>query len=185
VHDADLRVAMRPRLSVPSTRLVEEMGVYSGSARIDMAVIGADLHGIELKSDTDNLKRLPKQVELYNRLFDRMTLVVGKKHLAKALPMIPTWWAVIEAEIVNNVLILTELRAGSPNPRPDPKIIADLLWRAEILAALDARGLAKGWKAKRASSLRRRLISSVTLDELRGIVRETLRARPDWLKPIS
>jgi hypothetical protein len=68
------------------------MGIWSGSVRIDVAVINGELTGYELKSDRDTLERLPLQAELYSRVFDRLILVVGKRHAKKAIEHIPEWW---------------------------------------------------------------------------------------------
>jgi hypothetical protein len=35
------------------TRVVEEMGIWAGSVRVDIAVINGEFHGFELKSDRD------------------------------------------------------------------------------------------------------------------------------------
>jgi hypothetical protein len=60
MRDRDVRAALLRRLSSDyaddaDTRIVEEMGVWSGSVRIDVAVINGELSGYELKSDRDTL----------------------------------------------------------------------------------------------------------------------------------
>src|ERR1700712_292570 len=102
MRDFDVRSAVRQRLQAlhaddPNTRIVEEMGVWSGSVRIDLAVINGELAGYELKSDRDTLERLPLQSRLYSRVFDRVTLVASGRHLDKATIRIPDWWGVVEA----------------------------------------------------------------------------------------
>ena len=76
MRDLDARTAIRRQLHAahsadPDTRIVEEMGIWSGSVRIDIAVINGELSGFELKSDRDTLERLPNQADLYSRVFDR------------------------------------------------------------------------------------------------------------------
>ena len=64
--------------------IIDELGVLEGSFRVDMAVIHKEeLHGFEIKSASDNLKRLPSQQENYCKVFDRMTLVCDQKHVAE------------------------------------------------------------------------------------------------------
>jgi hypothetical protein len=100
MRDSDVRVAVRTWLRAQyadDSRIVEEMGVWSGSVRIDLAVINGELHGFELKSERDTLARLADQAELYNQVFDRMTLVTAKRHLDKASSQIPSWWGITTA----------------------------------------------------------------------------------------
>jgi hypothetical protein len=80
MRDRDVRAAVLRKLAAvygndANTRIVQEMGVCSGSVRIDIAVINSELWGYELKSERDTLERLPSQAKLYNRVFDRVTLV--------------------------------------------------------------------------------------------------------------
>jgi hypothetical protein len=63
------------------TLIIHELSVCSGNARIDLAVVNGKLHGYEIKSDSDTLKRLPAQSEVYNAVFDQVTIVVGEHHL--------------------------------------------------------------------------------------------------------
>src|SRR4051812_15627734 len=89
MRDSDVRKALKERLHTqhvddPHTVILEEMGVWSGSVRIDVAVINGELNGYELKSDRDTLERLPLQADIYSRVFDRLELVVGQRHATKA-----------------------------------------------------------------------------------------------------
>jgi hypothetical protein len=65
------------------------MDVCSGCARIDIAVINGKIHGFEIKSEQDNLERLPSQVELYNNVFDTITIVAAENHFNKLNEIIP------------------------------------------------------------------------------------------------
>lgn len=165
-----------------STRVVEEMGIWSSSVRIDIAVINGELSGFELKSDRDTLQRLPLQADIYSRVFDRLALVVGSRHTAKALPIIPSWWSIIEAKEANGTVILETVRTGTPNPNPDPLLVAKLLWKNEALAALESFGLAKGWRSKRISALHHRLATELSLVDLGIVVRAALKGRDGWLR---
>ena len=85
MRDADVRTALRRELEEhfrddPDTRIVEEMGIWSGSARIDIAVINGELHGYELKSERDRLERPPRQIDLYNRVKIGTIVVVLEPH---------------------------------------------------------------------------------------------------------
>ena len=186
MRDSDVRAAVRSRLSAihdgdPNTSIVEEMGVWSGTVRIDIAVINGELAGFELKSDRDTLQRLPVQADLYSRVFDRVTLVVGSKHAAKARSLVPNWWGILEASYKGGAVILKQKRLGRTNPNIDPYLVAQLLWKREAIRALEIFGLAGGWRSKPVKAIHERLAAEVPFPELAGCVRATLRRRKYWL----
>lgn len=83
MRDIDVRIAVRERLREEhlgdaDTRIVEEMGVWHGSVRVDIAVINGEIAAYELKSARDTLQRLPGQACLYNEVFDRVSLSFGQ-----------------------------------------------------------------------------------------------------------
>jgi len=186
MRDADVRAAVLRALAEQhqgddDTRIVEEMGIWSGSVRIDVAVINGRLTGYELKSDRDTLERLPAQAELYSRVFDEVSLVVGASHASKALGIIPAWWGVIVATERSGEVQLEKVRDPQRNPAPDPLLIARLLWRSEALAVLEARGLARGWRSKSAPQLHERLATVLSEAEISDAVRTALKQREGWL----
>lgn len=186
MRDYDVRVAVRAMLvdehaGENDTRIVEEMGIWSGSARIDLAVINGQLTGYELKSDSDTLDRLPGQAELYSRVFDEVCLVVGSRHATEAKRLVPRWWGVIVATGVGTDLALKRVRKSKPNPKPDQLLVARLLWRDEALAALEVHGLAKGWRSKPAPELHQRLATELSQTALSEVVRSALKQRTGWL----
>src|ERR1700733_13876750 len=97
LRDIDVRVPLRTmiRETFPEDSVfLEEMVVPGMDTRIDLAVVNGSLHGFEIKSDVDTLRRLPSQRDSYNSLFDQITLVIAARHFKKALTMIPEWWGV-------------------------------------------------------------------------------------------
>jgi hypothetical protein len=40
------------------------------------------------------------------------------------------------------------VRSAGPNPAPDPRAMAEFLWRDDALALLEARGAARGMRGK-------------------------------------
>lgn len=61
--------------------LASELRLPTGGARADLAVLGSELLGIEIKSPLDSLKRLDNQLAAYLRYFDRVLLFASRKHL--------------------------------------------------------------------------------------------------------
>lgn len=187
MRDIDVRVALRSRLFAEhkgdsDTRVVEEMGIWSGSVRIDVAVINGELSGYEIKSDRDTLERLPVQAEIYSRSFDRVSLVVGAKHVKKANAIVPKWWGIIIARESENGLLLSERRTPKLNPRPDPVMVARLLWRDEALRILEQHDLDRGFRSKPAETIYNRLADELPYIRLSQHVRHALKTRKGWLR---
>ena len=186
MRDRDVRDAMLSRLwrwheGDPDTRVIQEMGIWSGTVRIDIAVINGEMSGFELKSDSDTLTRLPAQAELYSRVFDRMTLVVGERHAEKSKAIVPSWWGVTVARQEHKKVTLTCRRKSQRNPSQDAFLVAQLLWREEALRVLDSYALAKGWRSKTARAIHERLASVLPLETLNHEVRTVLKSRQSWL----
>jgi hypothetical protein len=186
MRDADVRAAILRELTEhfrddPETRIVEEMGIWSGAVRIDIAVINGELHGYELKSERDTLDRLPYQAELYSQVFDRVVLVTGARHLEKARACIPDWWGIIAASRQDDGVALSFARKAHKNRLIDPFLVAKLLWRAEALAVLERFGIDRGIRSGTVDKMAERLAERLPLSDLAQEVRATLKAREGWL----
>lgn len=99
LRDQDVREALLEDLSKiykdePNTRIINELGIDFGASRVDIAVVNGILHGYEIKSESDTLKRLPKQMEYYNRLFERLTIVIDEKFYDDIQKIVPNWWGI-------------------------------------------------------------------------------------------
>ena len=187
MRDADIRAAVLRTLhdrfdADGETRIVEEMGVWSGSVRIDVAVINGELHGFELKSARDTLERLRGQATLYNQVFDRVTLVTAERHIPSASKDIPNWWGVTVAySDAAGATALREIIAPSCNPNIEPLQLARLLWRDEALALLTRYGIDRGVRSGTVEAIAARLAERLPLHTLGLEVRTTLKTRAGWL----
>jgi hypothetical protein len=182
MRDSDLRSAVKRELqdkyaADPTTRIVEEMGVWSGAVRIDIAVINGKLLGYELKSNSDTLDRLPRQVEIYGKIFDQVTLVVGDRHAEKAFKVIPSWWGCKVASMNNSDVTLRWRRKPTLNPSLDPTILVQMLWKEEAIAILERYELADGWRSKRSGEIGKRLLSEIPFKQLAEEIRSALKTR--------
>lgn len=166
----------------PHTKIIEELGIRHGTARVDIAVVNGVLHGYELKSDLDTLYRLPEQIRIYNSVFDQVTLVVGRNHLHEAVKIIPDWWGIVIAKIVDSsgAVSFCDIRESTENPNRISLEIAKLLWRIEALDILEKKGSAEGLRSKPRKEIYERLVMVLDQEELRAEVREHLLARVSW-----
>lgn len=162
-------------------RIIEELGIRHGAARVDIAVVNGTLHGYEIKSDRDTLQRLPEQMDAFNSVFDKMTLVVGKTHLYEAINIVPEWWGITVAKInLNSPVTFNLIREGELNKKQDSVSVARLLWREEALKILKEQGEAKGFYSKTRDLIYEKLSLVFDQEDLREKVRETLFLRKDW-----
>ncbi|WP_096331018.1 sce7726 family protein [Nannocystis exedens] len=186
MRDADLRAALHQKVlrdhhGQADTLVLDELGLWYGTARVDIAVVNGRLHGYEIKSDRDTLERLPAQAQVYNNVLDRVTLVVGETHLEKAIKIVPPWWGVKVAFAgPRKAIHFREERAPGTNPAIDPVAVAALLWCDELIELLASLGAARGLRGKSRDRLTRALADLLPQDELRAVVRMRLKERSNW-----
>ena len=175
-----VRNALRAEILASATGgrdAVEEFWVPRSNERADLAVIGHLMHGFEIKTERDTLKRLPRQACAYGRLFDRCTAVVAERHLDPAAAIVPEWWG-ITTVCVNGSVTFTCVRKPRRNPAIDPTTLVRLLWRDEAMAALLDLGRRPEVRASR-SSLWDEILATATVAQLKRLVRDAiLRRKP-------
>ncbi len=186
--DPDIRSALRSRLlrdhgGEPSTVIVEELGVCRGQARIDIAVVNGTMHGYEIKSDRDSLRRLSGQIGFYSRVLDRATLVAGDRHLTHAQHVVPRWWGVLRIVAGSEKPQFTTVRRGRKNPERNPRFLVELLWLEDALALLEQRGAARGVRGKPRQVVWDRVCEYFTVDEIAAAVCFQLKARATLRDP--
>lgn len=186
-NDKLLRAALKEELrdthrQEPQTRIIEEMGITHGAARVDIAVVKGSIHGYELKSDLDTLHRLPEQMRIYNSVLDQVTLVVGKNHLFGAINAVPEWWGITVAKVIdsNGTISFCNIREADENPEKSSVDIASLLWRDEALQILEEMGRSNGMRSKPRRVLYERLAGLLDQPTLGAKVRECLFLRTNW-----
>lgn len=171
------------RKKEPKAEIFEELGVLHGTARIDYAIINGEMCGFEIKSDRDTLERLPDQVSEFGKVFDKLTLVVGKRHLYHAVHNIPDWWGVILAkENKDGNVILQTIRKPEQNMSQEGSSVARLLWREEALKILEDLNKAGGIRSKPREFVYQRLLEVFDSDfkTLKEHVSSILISRVGW-----
>lgn len=164
----------------PTAIIVDELDVSSGSARVDIAVINGKLHGFEIKSERDNLERLPSQVEYYSSLFDTITLVLSENHLAKARPIIPKWWGIDCVMKKKTGVVLKSLRKPKVNSNVQAIELTRLLWKPELTDLLENYSITKGVKSKTRFELGKMAAENINKESISEYVRACLKSRTDW-----
>ena len=185
ITEQAIRTFVKARLrrlvqSVSAVLLVEEMEVCSGRARIDLAVIGDRLIGIEIKGPQDSVTRLPGQAKEYSQCFDHVVLIVHESLATRARVLIPEWWGLIAGRQVAGRIRYRVERRPERNPSLNLEKLLSLLWREEIDALLaDLLGRNPKPKATK-KSIRAELLAQVEPPLLHSASLRKLRERTGW-----
>lgn len=109
------------RYSVVSTELI----LAKHSVRVDVALSSSvELHCFEIKTAADTLARLDKQVEVYARHADFVTVVAASKHINAVLSRVPDHVGIYEMLSVSGIRVVREPRSS---PTQDPDAMLSLL----------------------------------------------------------
>ena len=154
-------------------KVINELDLHG--AVVDIAVINKKYFcGYEIKSDRDNLLRLPIQMQIYNYVFDKITIVVGVSKLLEANRIIPDFWGIMIAKDGDGKITLTEKRKPKLNRYINKNWLSKKLWKSDIVDILKAKDLYKGKSQYDRGDLLDFLMGIITLNELRYHIRKIL-----------
>ncbi len=82
--DVEIRSALHRKMLRPSHRcaktlVIDELGLAHGKGRVDVAVLNGWLHGYEIKSSKDTIRRLDSQIALYVKCLEKVTIRFSRK----------------------------------------------------------------------------------------------------------
>jgi hypothetical protein len=147
-----LTAHLQPRYS----KFIYELGIARGDVIADVVAIGPGLlHGYEIKSDGDTLKRLPNQLKVYDRVFNEVWVVLTSKHLLKAQPLLSAHHGVILVSPARCEV----LRPAVANPNVYKRTLVNLLWRQHSIDFLKDLGQARGFLSKRRGQINQKICS--------------------------
>lgn len=187
LYDSDIRKALVkgfrsiPEFCTSDTIIIHELDVCGGTSRMDVAVVNGKLHGYEIKSQQDNLQRLPFQVKDYNKVFNTVTIVTTDNHMSGVIDIVPEWWGIICATDDMCDVVFDVKREPELNPNIDKFRLAQFLWKDELLSVLhDKTHIKTGLKSKTRRALARLVADNLTLAELEECVKLSLKSRELW-----
>ncbi|GGA90995.1 sce7726 family protein [Ornithinibacillus halotolerans] len=189
LYDKDIRIILMNEffktpefINDPSTIIVHELDVCSGSAIMDIAVINGKIHGFEIKSEHDTLERLQTQVNYYNKVFDTVTLVVSEKHLNKAVEIVPKWWGIYSVNSSNkdNTFKVNVIKEPKLNDSVSIFNLCLMLWKPELISLLSQNGITKGINSKTRRDLSKIVTESIDSETIVTFVKSTLKNRKSW-----
>lgn len=123
-------------------RILEEKTM--GRSRADIIMVLEDeICGIEIKSDADTYVRLKRQVEDYDKYFDKNIVVVGTSHAMQIHKHVPDYWGIITVEEVDGEADFYTLRGPKENPKRNMLKKMEILWKPELAEILQTYDLPK------------------------------------------
>lgn len=184
LRDPDLRAALTDRVARQYAGkeylLVPELDVYAWEpGRLDAMLITDRLHGFEIKSDVDSLRRLPRQVEIYGPYLERATLITTGRHLEAAASMVPPWWGLWTVSRRRDQLSVKVVRAGRLNSSVDPYAVSTFIYREALVKFLRDRG-ATGLSKLDMWGLRTLLVQSYSRRQVLELARSVMLAHRGW-----
>ena len=116
-------------------RIYQEKSI--GVSVCDLMAVSEILTGYEIKSDADDLRRLERQVEAYDRFFDKNYIVVGESHISEVLGKVPLYWGIV---------VITEdsvyiRRKAMQNRNVSRRSQLSILWKLELKNLLVKNGM--------------------------------------------
>lgn len=175
------RKKLRRAITHEGALVVEELGLAHARSRIDVAVVNGCVHGYEIKSELDSLRRLRTQLDTYRRALGRLTFVCAKNHLQEIMEITPDWSGVIEANRgPRGAINFTTHRRSRHNPELDKKTLAHLLWRSEAMQLLYPQGVLPSQSRKPRAELYAEIAESMSAAEITAAVKEFMPLRREW-----
>jgi len=183
LNDAAIRRSLRSSLhdSLQDGELLfEELGLCEHTARADVAVLGSRFHGFEIKGETDSLRRLCAQVDVYRQVFDCVTIVIAGRLLQSARKVVPRSCGIVSATMTRCRVVLTPIRAAVQQSQVDPANMVQLLWREEALAVLQSIDGISDLRRQPRAVIWQEVVDRLSLAELRAVIVKALGARSAW-----
>lgn len=183
LRDYDIRMTLIKELNRINAqhdyRIIEELAVCDGEARVDIAVANGKLCGYEIKSDADTLERLALQQKCYDKTFDTVFIVVGEKFKDKIIDYIPNYWGIYIVSEYSDGCKIRKKRDAKANKNIEAEALLELLWREEIVSLLRSAGI-KGLSGKNRRVLRKVALENVSLRDIKNFTRESIKNRVNW-----
>ena len=183
LKDSDMRLILIDELNrincQHNYRIIEELAVCDGEARVDVAVANGRLCGYEIKSDADTLDRLALQQKYYDKTFDMVSIVVGEKFKNNIDKYIPDYWGIYIVSEYRDTCKIKNKRAAKVNKNIEVAALLELLWKDEIVFLLKEAGI-KGIAGKNRRILRKMVMENFSVKEIKDYTRETLKYRQNW-----
>lgn len=145
-----LHVYLKKELA-PDAAVIDELVLHRKDGRADVVVVSDTLHCYEIKSDSDRLDRLKRQVRVYGKVFDYLSVVTTEKHFDHALKAVPAYWGAFiwyPSELIGGAATVLQMRRPTLNVATHLPSLTQLLWKGTALRLLQEVDTIKGLSAR-------------------------------------
>ena len=157
-------------------RILQEFWIPLTDERADVVEVNGRLVAFEIKSGSDDLSRLPRQLKAFAKVFEEIIVVCDPRHTSEVLDSAQPWCGVVEAaRTEKGELQLSVVRHPQANPQPDPELQLRLLWREELIP--EVRGLGFKPRLLRRPELQEIILREYSAAQVSDLVRNRLRER--------
>jgi hypothetical protein len=188
-NDPQIRAALHKKKfkrlhACPNTLIVDELGLAHADVVVDIAVINGYLHGFEIKSASDTLSRLPRQIRLYEECLEKLTIVCDKKHSSGVMELAPSWCGILEvSKGARGGISFATLKSPKLNPHVRADRLAHLLWRPEAIELLRTLDVSPKILRQPRKQLYECLAAHFTTREITAFIRQFMGSRRVWRRP--
>jgi hypothetical protein len=119
--------------------VVAAFEIKVNKSRVDFLTINGQTKSFEIKSELDNLQKLPKQISDYQRVFDYNYIVIDEKHYNNALRLIHPQYGI---QVLHGNALL-ETRPAMLNRQHDPLAQLSLFTKKEFAQTFRIPGITK------------------------------------------
>jgi hypothetical protein len=109
------------------------------NSRVDFLTINGKSRSFEIKSELDNLYKLSKQINDYEKVFDENYIAIDEKHYSKAIRLIPDQYGIM----VLHGSKLTMDREPLANKKLEPEMQLNLFSKKELSQIFKLPGITK------------------------------------------
>jgi hypothetical protein len=148
--------------------LIDEMAFTLGKeeGRADVVAVNEYLHCFEIKSDADSLDRLKRQVRLYGKVMNFLSVVTTPKHTRGATKKLPAFWGIYT--FVDGTI--KPERYPSINEGVCVRSQAGLLWKNTAFQLLTDEGRERGMATKAKGVLHNLIFDVVARERIQEAV---------------
>ncbi len=105
-----------------------------GACKADLAILNGTSTVYEIKSERDNLDRLPNQIATYSKVFAKVNIITGECHLDAIRALVPEEVGIL---VLNSRFKISTLREGLNCPDAiDPCMVFDSIHKNEAIRIL-------------------------------------------------
>jgi hypothetical protein len=133
--------ALKATGEIRNSIVISELAVARHANRADIVLAKNHLRCFEIKTKTDKLNRLERQIHSYSQCFDNITVVCASNHVESILRLSPLHVGVVEMGEFLNIENFITIRTATQSPEKTIRGMLDLIPARQIRSMLRGKSL--------------------------------------------